>query len=544
MKNKIRISRRNFVGTAAAAGTAFTLNPGFAFAGSSGNAGKDNIAAHKPAAATTDLSVDPYPSVHIPDFRIADGPFKPNWESLRKGYTCPEWFRDAKFGIWAHWGPQCVPEAGDWYARGMYTEGSEQYKYHLEHYGHPSEFGSKDICHLWRAEKWDPDRLIQLYKRAGAKYFTAMASHHDNFDAWDSKYQPWNSVRVGPKKDIIGLWAAAARREGLPFGVTYHVSAGRVWREFMPVKYGSDKNGPRAGIPYDGRVTRADGKGTWWDGMYPQDLYGPVHTVDDPCPEFVQQYLMRVDDLIRQHHPDIICLDEALEFAWDGIAWLGMPDLAPQIAAHYYNLNLDWNAGKLKAVLNLKGWKGAPPWIKNAFVADTEMDWDENMRPAPWQNEDCLMGTWHYQRDQGYRSAESVIHELVDIVSKNGNLLLNVPLPGSGAIDDAAVSILEEIGRWLDINGEAIYGSRPWKKFSEEQIRFTTKPGAIYASSLGVPAGEVKIKSLAGEKIARVQLIGSNQKIEWRQTADELVIKPVSNWPSPHAVVFRIDLIQ
>jgi alpha-L-fucosidase len=172
------------------------------------------------------------------------------------------------------------------------------------------------------------------------------------------------------------------------------------------------------------------------------------------------------------------------------------------------------------------------------------MDWDENKRPAPWQNEDCLMGTWHYQRDHGYRSAESVIHELVDIVSKNGNLLLNVPLPGNGAIDDAAVSVLEDIGRWLDINGEAIYGSRPWKQFGEEQIRFTTKPGAIYASTLGVSTAEVKIKSLAGEKIARVQLLGSNQKIEWQQTADALVIKPVSDWPCPHAVAFKIDLIQ
>jgi alpha-L-fucosidase len=154
------------------------------------------------------------------------------------------------------------------------------------------------------------------------------------------------------------------------------------------------------------------------------------------------------------------------------------------------------------------------------------------------------MGTWHCKRDQGYRSAESVIHELVDIVSKNGNLLLNVPLPGSGAIDDTAVSVLEEIGQWLDINGEAIYGSRPWKKFSEEQIRFTTKPGAIYASSLGIPAAELKIKALTGEKIARVQLLGSNQKIEWQQTADALIIKPVLNWPSLHTVVFRIDLEQ
>ncbi|HLV81964.1 MAG TPA: alpha-L-fucosidase, partial [Chthonomonadaceae bacterium] len=200
---------------------------------------------------------------------LAPGPFAPNWESLKQ-YRCPQWFQDAKFGIWAHWSPQCVPEQGDWYARNMYLQGSDQYNYHVAHYGHPSKFGYKDICNLWKAEHWDPDRLIRLYKRAGAKYFVALANHHCNFDCWNSKYQTWNSVNIGPHKDIVGIWAKTARRYGLRFGVTVH--SARSWNWFE-VAHGSDKTGPLAGVPYDGSLTKADGKGQWWDGYDPQDLY-------------------------------------------------------------------------------------------------------------------------------------------------------------------------------------------------------------------------------------------------------------------------------
>ena len=179
----------------------------------------------------------------------ANGPFQPSWESLQN-YTVPEWYRNAKFGIWAHWGPQCEPEHGDWYARGMYEEGSDHYKYHLEKYGHPSKFGFKDVIHQWKAEQWDPEQLVALYKRVGAKYFFAMANHHDNLDMWNSKYQPWNSVNVGPKKDIIGGWAKAAKKQGLPFGVSVHAAHAWTWFE---VTQRADKQGPMAGIPYDGK---------------------------------------------------------------------------------------------------------------------------------------------------------------------------------------------------------------------------------------------------------------------------------------------------
>jgi alpha-L-fucosidase len=207
------------------------------------------------------------------EFPIAEGRFQPNWESLKQ-YECPRWFRDAKFGIWAHWSPQCVPEEGDWYARGMYMQGSAQYDYHVQHYGHPSQFGYKDICNLWKAEHWDPDALIQLYKRAGAQYFVALANHHCNFDCWNSRCHAWNSVNIGPKKDIVGIWAKTAREQGLRFGVTVH--SARAW-EWFEVAHGSDKDGPLAGVPYDGNLTKADGAGQWWEGYDPQELYCRAH---------------------------------------------------------------------------------------------------------------------------------------------------------------------------------------------------------------------------------------------------------------------------
>ncbi len=206
---------------------------------------------------------------------IAVGPFKPTWESLSSQYQTPDWFRDAKFGIWAHWGPQCEPEHGDWYARSMYIQGSSDYKSHLAEYGHPSTNGFKDVIHLWRAANFDPDKLLAFYRANGAKYFMALANHHDNFDNFNSKYQPWNSVAVGPHQDLIGGWAKAARKNGLRFGVSVHAS--HAWSWYEPAQ-GSDKTGPLAGVPYDGKLTKADGKGLWWDGLDPA---GPLRA--KPC---------------------------------------------------------------------------------------------------------------------------------------------------------------------------------------------------------------------------------------------------------------------
>lgn len=479
-------------------------------------------------------------------FKIADGPFDPNWESLRAGYKCPEWFRDAKFGIFAHWGPQSVPEEDDWYARNMYIEGSGAYKFHCKHYGHPSEFGYKDVIKLWRAEKWDPEGLVSFYKRIGAKYIMATAAHHDNFDLWNSKHSPWNSVRVGPKKDVIGIWAKTARRHGLRFGVSYHVSPGRVWREFMPGWYGSDKHGPKAGVPYDAaRLTKADGKGKWWEGLDPVDLYGPPHTADDPCPEFVRQFLARVDDLIQQHHPDLLYFDDPILYEADCGTFLGMPDLAPQIAAHYYNSSLRWNKGKMEAVLNLKDVANLAPWIRSAFVQDFEVARANDIRPNYWQT-DTNLGGWFYLWHRGFRSAESIVHELVDIVSKNGNLLLCIPMKACGEHIRRDIAELEVVGKWLRQNGEAIYGTRPWTQHMEEEMRFTTKKDTIYVTALSWPRdGKLAVRALAKGKIpdiADVACLGYTGKLKWTQGEQRLEISLPSKPVGEIAYCFRLRL--
>lgn len=283
------------------------------------------------------------------------GPFQPTWESLSH-YQTPEWFRDAKFGIWAHWGPQCQPEQGDWYARTMYLTGSHDYQYQVEHYGHPSKIGFKDVCNLWHAERWNPEHLVDLYKAAGAKYFMSLANHHDNLDLYDSKYQPWNTLAVGPKKDIVGGWEKAARRAGLHFGVSVH--ARRTWTWYEPSQ-GADKTGPLAGVPYDGNMTKADGKGLWWEGLDPQDLYAQNHTPRDPHATgeisaadqqryaiYCEKFYNRTIDLIDKYHPDLVYFDDTV------LPLYPASDYGLRIAAHLYNTQI--RQGKVQGVVTGK----------------------------------------------------------------------------------------------------------------------------------------------------------------------------------------------
>jgi alpha-L-fucosidase len=497
------------------------------------------------------------------------GPFRPNWESL-KAYRYPDWFRDAKFGIWAHWSPQCVPEQGDWYARGMYVQGNPQYNYHVKTYGHPSQFGYKDICHLWRAENWDADELIKLYAKTGAKYFVALGNHHDNFDCWNSKHQPWNCVNVGPKKDIVGTWEKIARAHELRFGITYHGTPGRTWREFMPVRYGSDKAGPLKDVPYDGVLTKSDGKGKWWDGMDPQDLNGRPHDKSDPCPEFVESFMLRVQDVIDQYNPDLLYFDDNSDWDFDrggGGVWLGMPELTPHIMAYYYNASVRRNSGKLDAVFNIKN---VPAAVLNTLVRDFEMSQADAIQPDPWQTDACI-GSWHYNRslleNHRYRTPQAMVQLLVNVVSKNGNLLLNIPLPGHGRPDDDEFAFLDKFGAWMAINNEAIYSTRPWKiagegptqssgatpygrlpQFAPGDMRFTTKGDALYATALAWPTdGKLVIKSLASDspnyrgEIARIGLLGSESNLVWSRNADGVAVNLPEKPPCDFAYVFKIN---
>lgn len=507
---------------------------------------------------------------------VASGKFEPTWESLKQ-YQAPEWFRNAKFGIWAHWGPQCQPEAGDWYAHGMYEEGRPQYNFHVAHYGHPSLFGFKDVIHEWKAEKWDPDKLVALYKRVGAQYFFALANHHDNFDLWDSQYQPWNSAHIGPKKDLIAGWAKAAHDNGLPFGVSVHAAHAWTWYE---TSQGADKNGPKAGVPYDGKLTKEDGKGKWWDGLDPQELYaqnhplstGSIHAnwdwgknASQPDQAYCDKFYNRTVDLINKYQPDLLYFDDTVLPLWPA------SDAGLKIAAHFYNSNMKKNNGELKAVLL---GKVLDEEQCKTMVWDIERGASNQIEPLPWQTDTCI-GDWHYNRDvynrNRYKSAGTVIHMLADIVSKNGNLLLNIPVRGDGTIDDKEETVLQGIAAWMDVNKESIFDTRPWKVFGEgpasagapinaqgfnegkgkpftaEDIRFTIKGNTLYAILLGVPKAEIKITSLAqtggqAEKpVKSVTLLGSQQKVDWIQQSDALVIQPSSVWPTQDSVVYAIQ---
>jgi alpha-L-fucosidase len=541
------------------------------------------LSSSRPSLAVDSVDSAAQPTIHVSDSaeQMHPGPFEPIWESLAH-YEAPDWFRDAKFGIWAHWGPQCEPEDGDWYARRMYEEDSPQYKYHLEHYGHPSEFGFKDIIHRWKAENWDPQKLVALYKRAGAQYFFALANHHDNFDLWDSKYQPWNAVNIGPQKDLIAGWAKAARDNGLRFGVSIHAAHAWTWYESAQ---GADKKGPLAGVAYDGRLTKADGQGQWWEGLDPQDLYAQNHARSErsedprvtssqwswgngampPDQAYCDKFYNRTIDLINRYHPDLVYFDDTALPLWP------VSDAGLKIAAHLYNTSLEAHGGKLEAVLF---GKVLTPGQRKCMVWDIERGASNQIEPLAWQTDTCI-GDWHYQRN--YKSAKTVIQTLVDIVSKNGNLLLNIPVRGDGTIDDDELAIVEQIAKWMDINREAIFGTRPWKICGEgpalaaaaplsaqgfnegkgkpltaDDIRFTAKENTIYAIALGTPTKPLSIKSLGADAklldrtIADVTLLGSDAKLHWSQSADALTINtPDTNGQAATiaaATVFKVSL--
>ncbi len=499
------------------------------------------------------------------------GPFQGHWDSLKQ-YECPEWYRDAKFAIWNHWSPQCVPEDGDWFARNMYLQGSWQNRFALEHYGPPSKFGYKDLCAQWTLLNWNPSALMERYKRAGARIFFALANHHDGFDTWNSRHHEWNAVRLGPHRDVIGTWAAEARRHGLRFGVTVH--QGRNWWWFQP-SHGADSTGPLAGVPYDGELTRADGKGQWWEGLDPQQLYGAKHPHDAlPDPAYVKNFYDRTRDLIDQHNPDLLYFDNALfPLGWAGI----------NVGAYLYNHSRRLNGGRVEAVCTIKN---VPPALQGTVVADIERGLASDIMPHAWQSETCI-GEWHYQRALfnqpgvygGYMHPREVIHWLIDTVSKNGTFVLNIPGKPDGTIDRKEERILDEIGDWFWTNGEAIYETRPWKVFGEgpnmihagsfqgnsirqlgvQDVRFTrSKSGkVIYALPLGWPRPDkanphpgFSIQSLgAGSsvnpgKIARVQLLGTDEKLTWRQGAAALEIGlPRHYMPrSDYAVALKITL--
>jgi alpha-L-fucosidase len=376
-----------------------------------------------------------------PVLEIPRGPFKGTRESLRE-WQAPDWYRDAKFGIWAHWGPQSGVGYGDWYARNMYIQDRRQYEYHLKGYGHPSKVGYKDLIPNWKAAKFDPDHLLGLYKKAGAKYFCMMAVHHDNFDLWNSKYQPhWNAVAMGPKRDIVGAVKQAANKHGLKFAVSEHLAPSYHW---FSTSHMSDKTGPLTGVPDDGaNPAYAD--------LYhelPKDYpYGQrVNDCQAPDP-WKMHYFKRIKDLEDKYQPDLLYCDGDIFFEEYGLS----------LVANLYNLSANSHGGHCDAAYTSK----LPSDCQTGTcVQDWERGVSEGIAEIPWQT-DSSIGDWHYNIDDRYKTPKYMIDLLVDIVSRNGNLMLNFPLPNSGELDYEEMVILEEITKWMAINSEGIHATRP-----------------------------------------------------------------------------------
>jgi len=459
--------------------------------------------------------------------------FQPDWDNIAQHYQFPEWFCDAKFGIFIHWGVYAVPAFGnEWYPHFMYNPGKKRkgvdmYQHHIDTYGPHTKFGYKDFIPMFKAEKFDAGEWAKLFKEAGAKYVVPVAEHHDGFAMYDSDLNKWNSVKKGPKKDITGLLKKAIESEGMVFGLSSH-RAENAWFYGGGMTFPSDVQ--------DTTIT----------------LYGRRLPERNTYNESVaREWLAHTYELVNKYQPELIWFD------WT----VNNPVLMPyfnKFLAYYYNNALDW--GK-NVVVNTK--QGYPT---NIQVWDVERGKSDKMMVFPWQT-DTSVGklSWGYIEGEEYKTAEQIVHDLIDIVSKNGNLLLNIGPRADGIIPDEQQALLLDIGKWLKVNGEAIYGTRCWKKFGEgdavptkgsfsdhiatvyttRDIRFTTKGNDFYVIVLNWDDAGVLVKSLdknaiADAKILNVQLLGSNEKIEWQQTDEGLKLSFPKTKPCVFAYSFKI----
>ncbi len=477
--------------------------------------------------------------------------FQASFESL-KNFQCPDWFRDVKFGIWSHWGPQSVPMCGDWYARNMYIQGTEQYEYHLRTYGHPSKFGYKDICALWKAENFDPDALMEKYYRAGARFFVAQATHHDHFFNFGSQYNHFNSVEVGPGKDICALWKAASKNWHMPFGLTEHLGASFAW---WRSNKGADTYGPYKGVPYDGN-----------DPAYRQfyhDNYEHVPAPGEPDKwvwltrnqNFREYWLKVAKEIIDKFQPDLLYSDSWLPFGEGNDAGEEDYRYGLEAVAHLYNTS-EKLYGENRAVYTQKNRSES---IYRVGALDIERSQLKDISPVPWMSETCI-GGWFYDRKARYKTPHHILDILVDTISKNGTLLVNILQRPDGTIDEEAEWILEELAGWFAINGEAVYGSRPWRVageghasvvidgFREEQVdwddddfRFVQKNDKLYVYVMkSVNRKKTAITSLSPqEKVKSVRLLGHGQ-VGFTQSFGVLTVDMPDKLPTEYASVLEI----
>lgn len=482
------------------------------------------------------------------EVETAAGPFKADWDSLG-GYRVPDWFRDAKFGIFIHWGVYSVPAFGnEWYPRNMYRQGSAEFKHHVETYGPQSRFGYKDFIPEFHAEHFDPNAWVDLFVRAGARYIVPVAEHCDGFPMYDSKITNWNAARMGPKRDVVGEIASATRKRGLHFGVSSH-RAEHWWWYHEGMEFDSDVRDTR----YSGLYGPAQPRTLPGDPENKEPDPNHLETWLPPNKAFLDDWLSRSAEIVDKYHPDFLYFD------W----WIGQPAFQPYLqrfSAFFYN-----QAARRKqdVVLTYK----MHDFPENAAVLDIERAKLDALRLLPWQTDTSVsIQSWGYVKNDQYRDAKSLIDELVDVVSKNGNLLLNVGPKSDGTIPEEAQHILLEMGAWLRTNGEAIYGTRPWllygegptkvssstlntdrQEFTAEDIRFTTHGNVLYAIALGSPAGgRLRIHSLwkgspyLRTSICAVQLLGSDVPLKWEQRQDGLYISLPDHAGDQPAFAFRI----
>jgi alpha-L-fucosidase len=462
---------------------------------------------------------------------LPEGPFQPTSESLKR-YTVPDWYLDAKFGIFIHWGVYAVPAFGnEWYPRSMYQQGSKEFEHHVATHGPQAKFGYKDFIPMLTAEKYDPNHWADLFRKAGAKFVVPVAEHHDGFAMYDCGLSDWCAAKMGPKRDLIGELAEAVRKQCLVFGVSSH-RAEHWWFFDGGMKFDSDVQDPR----YAG-------------------LYGPAQPKDtQPNEEFLDDWLARTCELVDKYQPQLVWFD------W----WIEEPAFEPYLrkfAAYYYNRGAQWGRG---VAINYKN----RAYPLGAAVYDIERGQLDDISPHFWQTDTAVAkNSWGYVRDLEYKMAGSIIGDFVDIVSKNGALLLNVGPAADGTIPDPDEQILLEIGRWLWVNGEAIFGTRPWKVFGEgptqivsggftdtkrqaftsRDIRFTTKGDALYAILLAWPeSGEAVIQSLSANlrlhprEIGSVKMLGVKGPLKWSRGKSGLKVTLPPDKPCDSAYVLKI----
>lgn len=462
----------------------------------------------------------------------AQGPFQPAWESLEK-YRVPEWYQDAKFGIFIHWGLYSVPAFGnEWYPRNMYKQGTPEFQHHVATFGPQATFGYKDFIPRFKAEKFDPNAWAELFRMSGAKYVVPVAEHHDGFPMYDCSFTEWSAAKMGPHRDIAGELAAAVRRQGLHFGASSH----RIEHWFF-MEYGrtfdSDVRDPR----YE----------SFYGPAQPQKTAGGKE--NQPSEAHMNDWLARSTEIVDKYKPEIMWFD------W----WIEQPAMKPYLqkfAAFYYNRAAEWKSPGV--AINYKN----QAFPDGAAVLDIERGRLDRMRPLFWQTDTSVsIKSWGYIENDQFRTPGSLIDDLVDIVSKNGSLLLNIGPRSDGTIPEEVRQILLAMGGWLSVNGEAIYGTRPWKVFGEgptqvvtgsfkdtaskpftgEDIRFTAKGNTLYAIALAWPAGgKLVVKSLADYPVKSVELLGSKARLAWKRDAAGLTVQLPAEKPNDYAFAFKI----